>query len=227
MTDTVLLVEDEGAMREFLHETLGAHGYIVAAAATAARGLELASAVKPRAILLDLGLPDDDGLSLLRQLRTWSTTPVIVLSARQREDEKIEALDSGANDYLTKPFGIGELLARIRVALRLANDKREEPVTAIGPIRIDHVRREVTVDSDPVHLTPIEFRLLSMLARSAGRVLTHEDMLCEIWGAGHGRPTHLLRVHMATLRRKVDRGNGIAPRWIVTESGIGYRLRDQ
>lgn len=226
MSETILVVEDEVTMREFLHETLGAHGYIVAEAATAARGLELASAVQPRAILLDLGLPDDDGLSLLRQLRAWSATPVIVLSARQREDDKIAALDTGANDYLSKPFGIGELLARIRVALRLANDKRDEPITAVGPIRIDHVRREIKVDGSVVHLTPIEFRLLSLLARNAGRVLTHEEMLREIWGTDHGRPTHLLRVHMATLRRKVDSG-GMFPRWIVTESGVGYRLRDQ
>jgi two-component system, OmpR family, KDP operon response regulator KdpE len=223
---TLLVIEDEAAMRQFLHDALTGNEYVVAEANTATRGLELAAAIQPSAILLDLGLPDGDGLGLLRELRSWSHTPVIVLSARQREDDKIAALDTGANDYLTKPFGIGELLARIRVALRLAGDRRDEPVTAVGPIRIDHARREVSVEGNGVHLTPIEFRLLSILARNAGRVLTHEELLKEIWGPEHGKPTHLLRVHMATLRRKVDR-TGSWPRWITTESGVGYRLRDQ
>ncbi len=226
MNKTLLVIEDETAMRQFLHDALTGNEYVVAEATTAMRGLELAAAIQPSAILLDLGLPDGDGLGLLRELRAWSQTPVIVLSARQREDDKIAALDTGANDYLTKPFGIGELLARIRVALRLAGERRDEPVTAVGPIRIDHARREVSVDGNGVHLTPIEFRLLSILARNAGRVLTHEELLKEIWGPEHGKPTHLLRVHMATLRRKVDR-TGTWPRWITTESGVGYRLRDQ
>lgn len=229
MTGTVLVVEDEGAMREYLTDTLVSHGYRVIQAHTAAVAEELAVGAKPAAILLDLGLPDGDGVAVLRKLRTWSTTPVIVLSARHRETDKVSALDAGANDYLTKPFGTGELLARIRVALRHANTHPPDvapEVMMIGPFRIDHARHEVTVDGMIVHLTPIEFRLLGHLARQAGRVVTHRQLLEEVWGPNSKHQTHHLRVHMAALRRKVER-QPARPRWLTTEPGIGYRLRDE
>jgi two-component system KDP operon response regulator KdpE len=186
-----------------------------------------ASTAPPEAILLDLGLPDGDGLKLLAKLRTWSATPVIVLSARGREQDKVTALDAGADDYLTKPFGTSELLARIRVALRHARGKQgpDDPVIAVGPIQVDQARHEVTVDGAPVHLTPIEFRLLAMLARHAGKVVTHRQLLLEVWGPRSTQQTHYLRVHMAALRRKIER-DAARPRWLTTEAGVGYRLRE-
>jgi len=181
--------------------------------------------------LLDLGMPDGDGLELLRRIREWSTAPVIVLSARDREDDKVIALDAGADDYLTKPFGTSELLARIRVALRHARDhgragETDDPVIAIGPMRIDQARHEVTVDGELVHLTPIEFRLLALLARHAGKVLTHRQLLHDVWGPCDTHQTHYLRVHMAALRRKIE-ANPARPRWLTTEAGVGYRLKDE
>jgi two-component system, OmpR family, KDP operon response regulator KdpE len=179
-------------------------------------------------VLLDLGMPDGDGLDLLKRLREWSTAPVIVLSARDREDDKVIALDVGADDYLTKPFGTSELLARIRVALRHARGLKatDDPILAIGPIRIDQARHEVTVDDEPVHLTPIEFRLLALLGRHAGKVLTHRQLLHEVWGPRNTHQTHYLRVHMAALRRKLE-VDPARPRWLTTEAGIGYRLKDE
>ena len=168
--------------------------------------------------------------TLLRRLREWSTAPVIVLSARDREDDKVLALDAGADDYLTKPFGTSELLARIRVALRHAHDRRpddnDDPVLAIGPMRIDQARHEVTVDGALVHLTPIEFRLLVMLARHVGKVLTHRQLLHDVWGPRDTHQTHYLRVHMAALRRKIE-VDPARPRWLTTEAGVGYRLKDE
>jgi len=180
------------------------------------------------AILLDLGLPDGDGLELVRTVREWCAAPVIVLSAREREDDKVTALDAGADDYLTKPFGTSELLARIRVALRHARGQRTagDPVLAIGPIAIDLARHEVHVDGKQIHLTPIEFRLLALLARHAGKVLTHRQLLHEVWGPRSTQHTHYLRVHMAALRRKVE-ADPARPRWLATEAGVGYRLRDE
>ncbi|MGN6106884.1 MAG: response regulator [Kofleriaceae bacterium] len=226
--ETVLVVEDESAMRRFLCDALATSGFDVAEAHTAALAEQLATETRPIAILLDLGLPDDDGLSLLRKLRAWSTTPVIVLSARHREDDKIIALDAGADDYLTKPFGIGELLARIRVALRHAHKVTftNDPVLVVGPFRIDQTRHEVSIDGTPVHLTPIEFKLLALLARHPGKVLTHRQLLREVWGPLNTHQTHHLRVHMAALRRKIEH-NSRWPRWLTTEAGVGYRLRDE
>ena len=225
--DTVLVVEDEAPMRRFLRAALGSHGFRVVEAATAHEAELAATASPPDAILLDLGLPDADGLVVLRRLREWSKAPVIVLSARGREDDKVTALDAGADDYLTKPFGTSELLARIRVALRHARAQAapDEPVLTVGALRIDRARHEVAVDGAPVHLTPIEFRLLALLARHAGKVMTHRQLLVEIWGPRSAQHTHYLRVHMAALRRKIER-DPARPRWLMTEAGVGYRLRD-
>jgi len=225
--DTVLIVEDEAPMRRFLSAALQSHGFRVVEANTLSTAQRLAVEQHPDAILLDLGLPDGDGLSLVRDLRTWSSAPVIVLSARDREDDKVTALDAGADDYLTKPFGTSELLARIRVALRHARAQRvpDDPVLAVGAIKIDQARHEVSVDDGAVHLTPIEYRLLVMLARHAGKVLTHKQLLHEVWGP-RTHHTHYLRVHMAALRRKIER-DPARPRWITTEPGVGYRLLDR
>ncbi|HTJ41291.1 MAG TPA: response regulator [Kofleriaceae bacterium] len=224
--DTVLVVEDEVPMRRFLRTALGSHGFHVVEAGSIHDAEQAATEAPPDAILLDLGLPDGDGLDLLKRLREWSAAPVIVLSAREREDDKVAALDAGADDYLTKPFGTAELLARIRVALRHARTRRapDEPVISAGPIQIDQSRHEVTVAGAQVHLTPIEFKLLVTLARHAGKVLTHRQLLREVWGP-RSTQTHYLRVHMAALRRKIE-ADPARPKWLTTEPGIGYRLRD-
>lgn len=228
MSDLVLVIEDESAMRRFLSAALTSHGFKVIEAGTVAQAIALATEARPAAILLDLGLPDGDGLDLLRTIREWSTTPVLVISARDREDDKVTALDAGADDYLTKPFGVSELLARIRVALRHARGQSvtEDPVLAVGPIRVDQARHEVTVDAERVHLTPIEFRLLAFLARHAGKVLTHRQLLHEVWGPRSTQHTQYLRVHMAALRKKLE-ADPARPRWLTTEPGVGYRLRDE
>jgi len=228
MTDTILVVEDEAPMRRFLCSALTSHGFKVAEAGTLALAERLATETRPSAVLLDLGMPDGDGLDLLKQLREWSNAPVIVLSARDREDDKVLALDAGADDYLTKPFGTSELLARIRVALRHARGQpvADDPVITMGPMTIDQARHTVTVDGASVHLTPIEFRLLALLARHAGKVLTHRQLLQEVWGPRNTHQTHYLRVHMAALRRKIE-ADPARPRWLTTEAGVGYRLKDE
>jgi two-component system KDP operon response regulator KdpE len=225
--ESLLVIEDEYAMRRVVSDAVATAGYTVVEAPTAAIAEQLAQEANPAAILLDLGLPDADGIALLRKLRTWCTTPVIVLSGRHREHDKITALDAGADDYLTKPFGAGELLARIRVALRhsIKATFAAGPVITVGPFRIDQARHEVTIDGTLVHLTPIEFKLLALLARHAGQVLTHAQLLQEIWGPRNGHQTHHLRVHMAALRRKIE-PRAEWPRWLTTEAGVGYRLRD-
>jgi two-component system KDP operon response regulator KdpE len=225
VSDTVLVVEDEAPLRKFLSAALHAAGFRVIEAATLAEAQQLATEQVPAAILLDLGLPDGDGLTLVRGLRTWSAAPVIVLSARDRENDKVIALDAGADDYLTKPFGTSELLARIRVALRHARAQRapDDPVLTIGPIQIDQAKHAVTLDEKPVHLTPTEYRLLVLLARNAGRVLTHRQLLTDVWGPRSTHQTQYLRVHMAALRRKIE-ADPARPRWLTTEPGVGYRL---
>jgi len=224
----VLVVEDELQMRRFLRASMSAHGYRVAEAATASDAVAMATSRNPEVILLDLGLPDGDGIELTRQLRGWSRVPIIIISARGRDDDKVAALDAGADDYLTKPFAVNELLARVRVALRHAREAgatRQESALEFGTLRIDLVRREVTVSGREVHLTPIEYNLLVLLARNAGRVLTHRQIIREVWGAAYSGQTHYVRVYMAELRKKIEQ-DPARPRLLVTEPGVGYRLRD-
>jgi len=225
---TVLLVEDEAQMRRFLRASLSASGFKLIEATTAAEGLSLAASHNPELILLDLGLPDEDGVSVTRKLREWTRTPIIIISARGRESSKVEALDAGADDYLTKPFGVSELLARMRVALRHAvqSSGAPAPVFEVGALQLDLARREVKLDGKEVHLTPLEYRLLSLLAQHAGKVLTHGHILKEVWGPGHAEQTHYLRVYMAQLRRKLE-ADPARPRLLMTEPGVGYRLRDE
>ena len=224
----MLLVEDETQMRRFLRASLSASGFRLIEATTAAEGLSLAASHNPELILLDLGLPDEDGVSLTRKLREWCHAPIIIISARGREASKVEALDAGADDYLTKPFGVSELLARMRVALRHAArvGGPVAPVLDFGALHLDLSRREVKLDGQQVHLTPLEYRLLILLAQHAGKVLTHTHILKEVWGPGHAEQTHYLRVYMAQLRRKLE-ADPARPKWLITEPGVGYRMRDQ
>jgi two-component system KDP operon response regulator KdpE len=223
----VLLVEDEAQMRRFIRASLAAHGYQVAEAATGAEAIALATSRNPDVILMDLGLPDIDGIDLTRRLREWSRTPVIVISARGREADKVSALDAGADDYLTKPFGVDELLARIRVALRHAreSERSDESPLSFGSVTIDFTRREVKVSDHVIHLTPTEYKMLSLLARNAGRVLTHRQIIREVWGPSYAGQNHHVRVHMAELRKKIE-ADPARPQLLLTEPGVGYRLRD-
>ncbi len=223
----VLLVEDEPQMRRFLRASLGSHGYALVEAETSREGLQLATSHNPQLILLDLGLPDGDGLDLVKQIREWSQVPIIVLSARGREEDKVNALDAGADDYLTKPFGVAELLARIRVALRhLEREKGgdTDPIIRLGSLQIDVARHQVSVSDKEVRLTPIEFNLLLLLSKNAGKVLTHRQILKEIWGPG-ATQAHYVRVHMAELRKKIE-ADPARPQLLLTEPGVGYRLRE-
>ena len=225
---SILIVEDEPQMRRFLRASLAPHGFRTIEAVNAAEAIGMSTMHNPELVLLDLGLPDRDGLDVLRRLREWSRTPVIVLSARGREADKVEALDAGADDYLTKPFGTGELLARIRVALRHAQTSQAatpDPVITIGPLRIDLAARIVTKNGTELQLTPIEYRLLVLLAKNAGRVLTHRQILLEVWGPPHAGETHYVRVYMGELRKKIE-DDPVRPKMLVTEPGVGYRLRD-
>jgi two-component system KDP operon response regulator KdpE len=222
------VVEDEPQMRRFLRASLTSHGFRLIEAGTASEAMALATSQNPEVILLDLGLPDDDGIALTRRLREWSSVPIIVVSARGREADKVEALDAGSDDYLTKPFGVNELLARIRAALRRANQSATAPgpVIEIGALRIDLARREVTLAGSALHLTPNEYRILALLARNPGRVLTHRQILKEVWGPAHTGETHYLRVYMAQLRRKIE-ADPARPQLLVTEPSVGYRMRDR
>ena len=223
----ILLVEDEPQLRRYLRVTLTPHGYRLLEAVNAAEGELLTASHHPDLILMDLGLPDMDGLVLTRRLREWCDTPIIVVSARGREQDKIQALDEGADDYLTKPFGSGELLARIRVALRHKRhgaSAQETPLFVLGELRVDQARREVTVAGQPVHLTPNEYKLLTTLVQHAGKVLTHHQLLKEVWGNVQGTQPHYLRVYMAQLRHKLE-ADPARPRYLMTEPGVGYRLK--
>lgn len=219
----ILIVEDERTLRQYLRTTLIADGYRVAEAATLAEA-SVAIQASPQMILLDLGLPDGDGLGLVRRLRAWSRVPLIVVSARGREADKIEALDAGADDYLTKPFSTGELLARVRVALRhAAPSETDRPTVSFGTIQLDLVRRLALRDGVEVHLTATEFQVLALLCRHQGKVVTPTQILREVWGPRHTGHTHYVRVYMAELRRKLE-DDPARPKWIRTEVGVGYRL---
>ena len=221
---SIVIIEDEPQIRRFVRTTLESEGCAVAEADTAARGLVEAGTRKPDLIILDLGLPDRDGVDVVRDLRGWSSVPILILSARTDEGDKVAALDAGADDYLTKPFGVAELLARVRALLRrrrMAGD--DGPLVAIGDVRVDLARRQVTRGGVELHLTPIEYRLLTLLIANAGRVLTHRQLLKEVWGPSHAEDTHYLRVYMTGLRRKLEHDPTL-PRHLRTETGIGYRL---
>ncbi len=225
---TILVVEDEAPIRRFLKLTLADHGYKFVEAICGNEGLALVATLRPDLVILDLGLPDLDGLEVTKQVREWCQVPIIVLSARGQEKDKVDALDAGANDYLTKPFGVGELLARIRVALRVPRDSEgARPSTVqFGDVLLDLVHRRVFLAEQEVHLTPIEFRLLVALSRYQDRVLTHNHLLKEVWGAACQDESHYLRVYMAQLRRKLEK-DPANPRYLITEPGVGYRLRSQ
>jgi two-component system KDP operon response regulator KdpE len=222
----VLLIEDEPPLRRFLRISLAAHGYRLIEAETGELGLQLASQHVPDIVLLDLGLPDLEGIEVVRRLRAWSTLPILILSARGEEAPKVAALDAGADDYLTKPFGLDELLARLRVALRHAARAASAPANVFesGPLRLDLGRRRVFVQDVEVRLTPIEYRLLTTLVQHAGRVVTHKQLLEAVWGPHSSRQTHYLRVYMTHLRRKVE-PDPLRPQLFQTEAGVGYRLQ--
>ena len=228
MTDgpLVLLIEDDPAMRRFLRAALGTHDFRLVEAGTMREGLAQAAGRNPDVILLDLGLPDGDGLDATKQLREWTVTPIIVLSARGQEHDKIAALDAGADDYLTKPFSVGELLARIRVALRHRAAGDEAPAIFVaGALKVDLGRRTVTVGEEDVHLTPTEYKLLAVLVKHAGKVLTHRQLLLEVWGSHQATQTQALRVYVTQLRHKIE-PDPARPRLLITEPGVGYRLKD-
>jgi two-component system, OmpR family, KDP operon response regulator KdpE len=224
----ILVVEDEPEIRRFLRVTLGAYGYKLLEAASGKEAMAHLSSEKPKLIILDLGLPDIDGMELARQLREWSEIPIIILSARDQEMDKITALDLGADDYLTKPFGVMELLARIRVALRHAEKSKAEkdPVFELGNVKVDMSKRTVAVSGVDVHLTPIEYKLLLTLINNAGKVVTRQQLLREVWGPGYAKEGHYLRVYMGQLRHKLEERSA-NPKYLMTEPGIGYRLRTE
>jgi len=226
---TAIVIEDEPQIRRFVRGALEAEGWVVHEAGTLRDGLAAAGTRQPDLLVLDLGLPDGDGVALIRDVRGWSTVPIIVLSARIDEADKIAALDAGADDYLTKPFGTGELLARVRANLRRprvaagADDAAGEPVFRFGDVEIDRAARLVRRAGAEVHLTPTEYRLLTVLAGNAGRVLTHRQLLREVWGPSHADQSHYLRVYMGQLRQKLE-ADAAQPRHLLTETAVGYRL---
>jgi two-component system KDP operon response regulator KdpE len=221
----VVIIEDDPQMRRFLRASLGGQGFRIHEAETGRQGLILAGNRKPDLVILDLGLPDMDGVEVVKSLRQWTGLPIVVLSARSRESDKIEALDAGADDYLTKPFGIGELLARIRAALRRRSAAADAPgaVFTVGELRFDPEARRIWMGDREVHLTPIEFRLFATLVRHAGRVLTYRQLLKEVWGPGHVEHVHYARIYMGMLRQKLE-ADPARPRYLLTEAGVGYRL---
>jgi len=220
----ILIIDDERAIRRFLRAALTSHGYEVIEAENGQTALAIAADRRPDILILDLGLPDMDGIEVTRQLREWYQAPIIILSVRDQENEKIAALDAGADDYLTKPFGVGELMARIRVALRRSARRVDEPVFEVDELKVDLSRRLVTRQGQEMDLTPTEYDILRVLVQHAGRVLTHRQILREVWGEAYETETHLLRVNMSNLRRKIE-PDPTQPFYIITEPGVGYRLK--
>jgi two-component system KDP operon response regulator KdpE len=222
----ILVVDDERAIRRFLRASLTTHGHTIYEAATGSDALALIAEQRPDVVFLDLGLPDADGIEVIRRLREWSSVPVIILSVRDQEKDKIEALDAGADDYLTKPFGIGELMARMRGVMRRSGlAGAGEPVVSVGDLQIDFAHRLVTLAGNELSLTPTEYDILKALVQSAGKVLTHVQIIRKVWGIGYGeQEAHLLRVNISNLRRKIE-PDPTRPTFIITEPGIGYRFR--
>lgn len=222
----ILVVDDERAIRRFLYTSLTANGYDVFEAANGEQALNQVIGVRPDVIILDLGLPDIDGIEVVRRLREWSQLPIIILSVREHEADKIAALDTGADDYLVKPFGVGELMARLRAALRHAASSPTESTFIVGDLEVDLARRIVIKDDQEVQLTPTEYDLLRILVLQAGKVLTHHYLIGQVWGPTYEQEVHLLRVNISNLRRKLEPVPA-RPRYIVTEPGVGYRLRTE
>jgi two-component system KDP operon response regulator KdpE len=220
----VLIVDDENAIRRYLRAALSAQGFSIYEAANGQEAINAVVSNHPDIIILDLGLPDFDGIEVTRRLREWSQTPIIILSVREAEIDKIAALDAGADDYLTKPFGTGELMARMRVALRRLTNTPDEPILQVGSLQMDVSRRLVTVDNNQVSLTPTEYEILRLLLQNAGKVLTHRQLLRQVWGTAYESEMHILRVNISNLRRKIE-SDPTRPHYLLTEPGVGYRLR--
>ncbi|WP_238858504.1 response regulator [Clostridium sp. YIM B02569] len=225
----ILVVEDDRPIRNFITASLKAQGFNYMETEKGIEAIALSMSHKPDLIILDLGLPDIDGINVIAKVREWSKIPIIIVSARENERQKIEALDKGADDYLTKPFGIGELLARIRVSLRHsvtnASENKNTEIFKVKGLVVDFNKRKVSIDDEDIHLTPIEYKIMALLCKYAGKVLTHNFIINEIWGAALGNETQSLRVFMASLRRKIEK-NPAQPQYIYTEVGVGYRLID-
>lgn len=225
---TVLIVEDEKSICDFISKTLNSHEYKVLTAANGKDGLTMITSSLPDVVLLDLGLPDMDGLDVIRKTREWSSLPIIVISARTQEKEKVAALDAGADDYITKPFGTFELLARIRTAIRHNNRLSDDPMNsnrpyAAGDLVIDFERRLVTLEGEEIHLTRVEYKIVSLLAKNSGKVMTYDTLINEVWGPYADDNNRILRVNMANIRRKLEKNPG-EPKYIFTELGVGYRM---
>lgn len=219
----VLVIDDEPAIRKLLKISMQAYGYELGEAAAGQEGLLMAASFRPDIILVDLGLPDMDGKAVVKALREWSETPIIVLTAREQEQEKIAALDAGADDYVTKPFGMGELMARMRVCLRRSGNKEGEPLLICGGLQLNLLEHRVVVEGREVKLTPTEYELLKVMLKYAGRVLTHKQLLKAVWGNEYDTDTHYIRIYMRQLRRKIE-PDPAQPKYLITEAGIGYRL---
>jgi len=220
----ILVVDDEPAIRRFLRASLSSHGHTILEASRGEDALAAAASGHPDLVILDLGLPDIDGVEVTRRLREWTAIPIVILSVRDHEDDKIAALDAGADDYLTKPFGIGELMARIRAAARRSAAAPDEPLYQTGDLKVDLSRRQVSVAGQEVTLTPTEYDILKALVQNAGKVITHRQLIRLVWGQAYESETHLLRVNVSNLRRKIER-DPARPQYILTEPGVGYRLR--
>ncbi len=224
ISQRVLVVDDENAIRRYLKTALSAQGFSVYEASNGQETLNAVVDNRPDVIILDLGLPDLDGIEVTRRLREWSQTPIIILSVREAEQDKIAALDAGADDYLTKPFGTGELMARMRVVMRRLAVKQDEPVLQVDDLKMDLTRRMVTLADNPVSLTPTEYEILRLLLQNAGRVITHRQLLRQVWGTAYESEMHILRVNISNLRRKIE-PDPARPHYLITEPGVGYRIR--
>jgi two-component system KDP operon response regulator KdpE len=227
MTDSaqrVLVVDDESSIRRYLRAALCTQGFTIYEATNGQEAINAVLANRPDIIILDLGLPDFDGVEVTRRLREWSQTPIIILSVREAEQDKIAALDAGADDYLTKPFSTGELMARMRVVMRRQASKPDEPILQVDALQMDLSRRVVTVRGDEISLTPTEYDILRLLMQNAGKVMTHHHLLRQVWGTAYESEMHILRVNISNLRRKIE-ADPARPRYLVTEPGVGYRLR--
>jgi two-component system KDP operon response regulator KdpE len=220
----VLVVDDETSIRRYLRAALSAQGFSIHEASNGQEAINAVVSNHPDLIILDLGLPDFDGIEVTRRLREWSQTPIIILSVREAENDKIAALDAGADDYLTKPFSTGELMARMRVALRRLSNSPDEPVIQVDNLKMDISRRLVTVEERPISLTPNEYELLRLLLQNAGKVLTHHQLLRQVWGTAYESEMHMLRVNISNIRRKIE-PDPARPHYLITESGVGYRIR--